>query len=516
MLDLSKDEHCLFVEQRLVDYALSVGRREQARCKFFANGGLEGKLKEDETYNKEADASEKNKKVFYESLNAYMAKFEKLEDKQQINGHFWWKVKEVYYKGEFRGKKLNMNSHHFFNDGLNYINDVFCEKPSTSLDKFRLLEHLVANGYLDKKDKNGVSLISRESLKVLASINPHDLKQNDLDSLYKVSVENISKKRRNEAGKTRVKTYFEMFQVYAKNIKLVHNSAVSDYAKMFFMMADKVDGELDIAVLRYLATKTMPAQKTARYCGEKKVLDKKAVCDIYKAYVEHVKTGDCFNENLANQMKRLAVLSFEAADYTNKDVDEILNTINVQIKGKAKLSGLNELRENIESLAKNNKAIQKNPLGENDGNYSYDNAINYAENLFKQAEKTTSNPVRICGLWNLVENEKENREQLVLDIAQLYVDYMGNKKMESLADMSLHEKMTKFFRSVVSEYDYDDDKVWNLQRVIEKGGNGNEAFEDMLFSIGNANAYKGDYRAEMCEKAHQIKPIHISKSDFQH
>ena len=57
-------------------------------------------------------------------------------------------------------------------------------------------------------------------------------------------------------------------------------------------------------------------ERCIQYCGEKRVLDKKAVCDIYKAYVEHVKMSNCFNENLANQMKRLAVLSFEAADNT--------------------------------------------------------------------------------------------------------------------------------------------------------------------------------------------------------
>ena len=164
MLDLSKDEHCLFVEQRLVDYALAVGMREQARRDFFGKKTNNTNLEDDPTYERQRSISLAKKNIFYKSFNEYMAKFEKLEDKQQVNGHFWWGIKSIYYTGKLRKKDLALYSRDFLNEGLSFINDVVCRKPMSSLDKVRLLEHLVANDYLDKKDKNGVNIISEESL----------------------------------------------------------------------------------------------------------------------------------------------------------------------------------------------------------------------------------------------------------------------------------------------------------------------------------------------------------------
>lgn len=490
MLDLSKDENCVNVEKALVEYAESVANREQARRDFFAAGGKAYDLKNDARFSSIQAMSSLKKNVFYVRLKKYIEKFEKNDDKKQVNGHFLWGVVRLYKDGLWRKNQLFGNSKDFLNEGLDFIENVVCNHPMTSLDKVRLLQHLIANGYHKEVNSDKTKRVKKETLNVLASFDPHDLEQTVWDELYDKAVCNIEKKRKDKHSGSEVETFFSMFNLYVENVKLVHKTAVADYANLYFLMADKVPNELDVGILARLASKTMKAKRTARACNEKFVLDKDAMKDVFAAYVQHVDESKGFNDSLANQMKRLAMVAFEMTDYSTRDVNDILDILdNLKIEkrgGKAKLLGLEKLRTEIANTARGNRNIMLNPLGRNDGNYSYYDMIDYAGDLFERAKKSAVKPVKIDTLWGLVENEGENRKALVRDIAEIYANSRRAGEMEYYGNMEFHERMTKFFQTAVSEFEYDDRDVASLERTIRKGAGGHESFVNMAFYVKNS------------------------------
>ena len=522
MLDLSKDVECIAIEDKLIKYANSVLQYEQRRRDFFASGGKRCDLDNDWRYKYNERECDRKKTDFTESLESYLNKFEKQADKEQIAGHFVWGIVELYKGGIWRRKQIAGRNKDFLNEGLTLVEEIVQKHKLNSKDKVRLLQHIIKSKYHKEVNSDKNKKVGKDVLDVLASFSSHDLEQSVLEKLYDEAVQNISERRKDKHSTKEIGVFLEMFQKYAENVKLVHKSAVVDYANLYFLMIGKSVDETDdkkqnnqgnqsanvveyeeeqdgnnfdsgIKALVSLATKTVSAQKKAKCCREKSVLDKEVIKGIFEAYVEHVKTSDSFDRKLAGKMKDLMVASFGMADYSISDVKEILDVLDVldnsdfkKAGKKSKLMGLEFLRSDIANEAKDNKVISQNPLGRIGGVYSYDDVVEYADNLFKRARGNGALKTKTDVLWDLVKNETTHRKELVLDIAKLYADSRSSSEMDMVNNLHFHDRMITFFQSVVAEsdYDYNDHDVAKLQFVLEKGANEHETFADMAFYVG--------------------------------
>ena len=333
MLNLKEDARCVNLEQLLIEYAQSVLNREQSRRNFFAKGGKRYNLEADRTYASYCSRCRGYEERFLNGLDNYIKSFGKIDDQMQVNGHFLFFYKKLYQyipptpEEQKAGKKvlLEGRSKDFLREGLLLAERAINRYPLRSIDKVRFLEHVIKNNYHkevngDKDQKMAISVVEK-----LASFNPHAITEEDFGKLYEKSLNNLSDKSGDRSKE--IALFFNMFKHFERRVGLVSNETVTKYADLYFMMSDKAKSELDINILKSLATKTTSAVITAQICQEKEVLDKDAIQGIFVAYVDHVNKSGSFNQGLANQMERLAAMSFDTGEYTYKDARDIHNII---------------------------------------------------------------------------------------------------------------------------------------------------------------------------------------------
>ena len=492
------------LENRLVEYFQSVVEYKKANNSFY--GGLSEKVKpgyyRDTVYSADSLNANRLEKLKNEKCEEFFLLFEyhlrainDAELQKKEVWHFLDACTELMENKIIREHDTDIKNilplspiksyetKYLMTEAIGFLGKMATKYPLASQDKFSVLEYIVANKYHQRTSSKGVRNIDDNVLLRLVSVNPHSFEQQFFDVLHDRTIRSLNEKTKNNSKE--IATFFEMFKCFEKNIKLVSDETVAEYANLYFLMSDKSRNELDISVLKNLATKTTKAVKKAHFYGEQEVLDKTAIKNIFATYMEYVNKSGGFNERIANQMVQLAGMAFETEDYSVGEVKEILNIIrdsNVTGAGKsAKRAGIGKLYADVANQARGNLNIYNNPLtmGYNSmqqGEPDDFSKLRYAEFLFKRAKSDNSDGVKINGLGDLLIKDGKIDKQLVLGIAEAYGRTYTADEMENLQyNDRFHDKMTKMLQHIVVEHDYNDDEVRELTNIVSKGAEGTYA-----------------------------------------
>jgi len=511
MLDLANDTNCVEVEQALFEYAQSVLNKKQARRAFFAGGGQKAEWEKNYQCTHWEQKCAILKLNFERKFKAFIGSKKNPDDKKQINGRFLWMMVDLYNKGMWRKNELSGRCRDFVSEGLDLAQYAIVNYELSSKDKIRFLEHVIANGFHREVNSDKGQKISKQTLNVLASFNPHLLEQSVMAGLHEKTLENLEAKNRNNGAEINI--FFELFKTYIANVRVVADDTLKEYGMLYFMMADKTKDSLDIGVLEKMVSKTSEAVKVAGMCGEEEVWDKKAVVSVFEQYAQYLRKGDKVNHNLTMQMQKFAENAFRNADYTVKDVLAILQVLDSQkFEGTGKnikKKELSLLAANIANVARENKYIMTSPLNRNDGFCSYDDKLEYVENLFDRVQKGTAGKIKIDKLWNLAEQKCDDDKNFVLDVAKIYVE-SSCCDMEKMNNRILFEKMINFYQNVITENEFTPEEVAAIAFVFRKEADKCEDFERLADVIVNSACSKNDHHLVRRENV-AISPLVLKK-----
>lgn len=489
MLELSKDEKCLKLEQYLDDFALKTNLYWKKHRNYFATGG--SKFYVSNHMARDEDKMHNACDNFSNGYANYVLSFEKKEDKQQVAGHFlWYIVNKGYLSSDFR------------TDALDICSSLI--KELSDSDKIKFMEFLFTEPQNKKKSALWHEMKEEDILNLMA-FNPNE-NMSDINRLYTKALSHLDKMPRKSPNlDKKVKLLNDMFIAFTKNIKEITPDAAENLADIYFKLSEKTNESLSSFAIIELAKKTPYANKLAKQSASEFAVDKKFITQVMKNYVAHVNNpgNKEFNDNLARQMVRVV----NSANFTAEEINHLSDIIrpNPKLRESKKTRGLSLITNILENKAAtyvNNRhpfAI----INSMDSQEMYsDKVTDYATALFTSAKKYPYKKFNTSSLYELLTSNDMIDKSLLLQVVDAYGSSLTEKDLnQDNINYGFHKQMTNMLQNIVTEYDYRPEEMSMLKHHISKGACGHEEFEYMAVVVENAQAVNDDWR--------QHKPIKI-------
>ena len=499
MSDISDDQKCKKIDSMLDEYAENV-RRWTIEKSYYVRKGYGNKFQYAKEY-PHPYGNEDDQKIIKDKIdneiNDYVCSFEGTE-RALVNNYFLCKFKEYF-------------SYPIAEYAIDLAVKAITERPLLDEDKIEFLKELFGNRY-KKNGRKSKQLFCRFDETVILKLMDFNPNNNlaAVDDLYNELSGFLGEPKRKNDRK--IKLLYNMFNVFIKNAQKVSPEAVVNYAEIYFNMAERTNERLDAGILERLAVKTPYALERAEMCGDKEVLDKKAIKEIFKAYVGYANRQGKFNQNLGMEMTALAQNLFsgygytvkEAKDLTDilhfKDKDENGKKIRENMVNKALDSMASALDKYIDNAAPMQKSLLKDVDKENP-RISHARVVDYADRLFAFAAKNPEKDIWLNTLANMLTNGEKFDKNLVLDVVDAYGQSVSGRDIDQMNyNQILHHKMTRLLQGIAVKYDYLPNDMDELCRHIEKGADGHDEFVEIGRVVKAKWVQVGDWRYESSQR----------------
>ena len=501
MSEISNDPRCKKIEQELDEYAEKT-KIWQINRKKYVSQCYGNKFQFNDLY--PYPYNDDNERLIINKIDEYMLSLSD-QDKELANGHLLWKYKN-YFSQPFAKHAIVLAEH------------AIVAYPLSDSDKIKFLEYLFK--YNQETGSNILYKFDSRVLYKLANYNPN----NNLEAnnrLYNKALAFFNKpKRKNDE---QIQIIYGMFKVFTQNVEKISPEAVVNYAKLYFEMADRTNKELDALILQRLLVKTPNSEKMAQMSGDYEVLDKKVVKEVFAAYVEHVYKHNEFNKPLSNQMKNLMKYLIGNNEYTLKEADALIDCLRPKtvdengkkIRNNSKRTELQMIADELYTSIHLSVSRQKNPLrnvdiDDTEEKISNDKIVAYASFLFDEAKKNPHSDISIKNIYSLLTRGESVDKQLLLEVADIYGQSLTKRDIEQERyNASLHNKMTRMFSRIVTEYDYSSDEVEALRNHVEHGAGCHDEFVEMGRVIEANYAHQENWRFHHSPKKTSAPILHI-------
>ncbi len=521
---LEDPQPCIEIEEKLERYAEATKDWHIARRHYTSQYGNKYDFNDMNPY----PYDDETERVMISNINAYLYSLDDHEQKL-ANGRLLFHYKD-YLSQPFAKHAVDLISHSIA---------LF---PLKDDDKVQFLEYLFK---ADKQDEFNPRILYK-----LANYNPNDNLEATNRLYNKAQAYFDGTARKNDK---KVAILYGMFRVFAQNVEGVTPEAAVNYAEIYFGMADRSSKGLEATVLKDLAIKTPKSLELARQCKDAAVVDKEVIKGIFRAYGKHVNSHSSFNEELAKQMEVFAQDVIKVYQYNLQEAMDLVDAVRPpeldekgkKIRDSKKRTALSEMAERLESFVDKSDFRKSNPIRDIDRDnpprdLGNDRVVDYATYLFGTARRFKNVDFKTAGLYSLMTRSGDIDKELVLDVASTYADtYTAKALDEGLYNSSFHEKMTRMFQHIVTEYDYSAGEVNELTHRLSKGAEksydvsissndyeeygmeaaysekrGHELFQDMARSIDVAYTQMGDisYRNDSIPVAKSVLPIVLQKT----
>ena len=486
MSEISEDPRCQKIERELDYYAEKTRAWQIERNRYVKRG--DGNKFKYANFNPYPYDDIVERRVVNQ-IDEYLLSFGEKE-RAEVNGHFLWKYKEYF-------------SQPFAKHAVNLLEKHITSYPLSDANKIKFLEYL-----FKYQDETGNGILFQFDDRVLYKLVDFD-PNNNLEATnriyYKALAALSGRKHKNDE---KIRLLYGMSKIFAKNIKKVSSEAAVNYAGIYFRMAERTDKRLDASILERLAVKTPYALERAGMCGDKEVLDKKVIKEIFKAYVGYANRQKDFNQNLGMEMAALAQNLFagygytvkEAKDLTDilhfKDKDENGKKIRENMVNKALDSMASALDKYIDNATPMQRSLLKDVDKENP-RINHARVVDYADRLFAFAAKNPEKDIWLNTLANMLTNGEKFDKNLVLDVVDAYGQSVSGRDIDQMSyNQILHHKMTRLLQGIAVKYDYLPNDMDELCRHIEKGADGHDEFVEMGRVVKAKLVQVGDWRYE--------------------